>query len=109
MSEKEGIIHVTKPKELEKIVNENKYVVVDMYAEWCGPCRMQRPILEEFAKGNPDVKVVGVDTDKAEELSIQYKIMSIPTLLFFSNGKLKETKIGLTRLDELKRILEKIK
>ncbi len=109
MVEGAGITHITKPEELDKIVKQNKYVVVDMFATWCGPCRMQKPILEEFAVENLDVRVVGVDTDKAQELSTQYNIMSIPTLLFFANGALKQTKIGLTRKDDLKKIVDSMK
>ena len=69
--------------------------LVDFCAPWCGPCRMQGPILEDFASNNADVKVCKVNVDENPELSEKFGIMSIPSLLVFKNGSLVKTAVGL--------------
>lgn len=86
-------------------VNQNEFqkevleavqtVLVDFWAPWCGPCRMQTPILEEFSKENPAIKVVKVNVDDNAEISERYNIMSIPSLMVFKNGQLVNKAIGL--------------
>ena len=61
-------------------------VIVDFYANWCGPCKMLSPVLEEISSLRGNVKVVKVDVDKHNELARKYGIMSIPTLMYFKNG-----------------------
>jgi thioredoxin 1 len=82
-------------------------VLVDFSAEWCGPCRMLAPILEALAEQMGDsVKIISVDVDQSQSLALQYDISSVPTLLLFKNGKLKETIVGLRDLVSLKKLLE---
>ncbi len=79
-------------------------VLVDFWASWCGPCRMQAPILEAFANDHPEIKVGKVNVDENHELAEKFAIMSIPSLLVFKNGKLAQTAVGLhskAGLDEL--------
>lgn len=70
-------------------------VLVDFWASWCGPCRMQAPILEAFAKEHPEIKVGKVNVDENHELAEKFAIMSIPSLLVFKDGKLVQTAVGL--------------
>jgi thioredoxin 1 len=70
-------------------------VLVDFYADWCAPCRMVAPILEEISQERPGVKVVKVNVDKAQELAQRFTIMSIPTLLLFAGGKRVGSWVGL--------------
>ena len=72
--------------EFEAIKN-NGVVLVDFYADWCGPCKMLSPIVEEVAKENPDIKVVKIDVDLNNDLSYKYKAYSIPTLVVIENGE----------------------
>lgn len=106
----EGIIEVSGKDEFVNEVNSDTPVIVDFWAMWCNPCRMQAPILEEVKKDLGDkVKVlkVNIDEEKNEPLAIELGIVSIPTLAIYKNGELKEKLIGLTTGSELKEVVEK--
>ena len=62
-------------------------VLVDFFATWCGPCKMQAPVLEELKEDRSDVKVVKIDVDQETEIAREYGVMSIPTLILFKDGK----------------------
>lgn len=87
-----------------EVLEAKETVLVDFWAPWCGPCRMQAPVLEKFAEENPDVKVVKVNVDDNQELAMEHNISSIPTLLVFKNGEATNFAVGLqskTALEEL--------
>ena len=75
--------------------------VVDFWAGWCGPCRMQSPILDQFALAHEDVKVCKVDVDAEPALAGRFGVMSIPTLLYFQNGKLVNKTVGVQSLRQI--------
>lgn len=75
--------------------------LVDCYATWCGPCRMLAPVIEELSTEIKDYTFYKVDVDENEEIARDYGIMSIPTLLIFENGELKEKIVGLRSKNEL--------
>ena len=83
---------------------EKGLVLVDFYTEWCGPCKMLAPILEEIDYMN----VLKIDADKFMDLAQQFGIMSVPTLCFFKDGELKERVIGYKNAEEIKEIYQKI-
>ena len=77
-------------------------VVVDFWAEWCGPCKLIAPLLDEIAKEKGDtVKVAKVDVDQNQSLSARYNIRAIPTLLFFKDGQLRDQVTGMTSKKDL--------
>lgn len=99
---------ITKSNFDEIVKNSGKTVIVDFWAEWCGPCRMLAPIVEEVAEELDGEKyVVGkVNVDEEPELSLEFGIMSIPTLIVFKNGELYRKSVGLIDKEELLSLLD---
>ncbi|MBR3523453.1 MAG: thioredoxin [Bacilli bacterium] len=83
-----------------EVVKEGK-VLVDCYATWCGPCRMLSLIIDELASEKEDYKFYKLDVDNSNKVTKEYGIMSIPTLLIFENGELKEKVVGFISKEEL--------
>ena len=87
---------------------ETKPILVDFYAKWCSPCRMQAPVLEELAKEISDKAVIcKIDVDECEELAVKYGVQSIPCIMVFMGGEVKERKVGLTSKSDLASMLIK--
>ena len=86
--------------------SKKQTVLVDFSAQWCGPCRKMKPVLENFAKAHPEVKVVSIDTDKSPNTTETYQANSLPYFVVFKNGLIqKETIEGSTKLENLERIV----
>ena len=83
--------------EFNEFINNN-YALVDFYADWCGPCKMLSPVLEELESSRSEIKIAKVNVDNLQPLAQKYGVMSIPTLLLFKNGSLVDKKIGFTAL-----------
>lgn len=79
----------------KEVLEAKETVLVDFWAPWCGPCRMQAPILEKFAEANPEVKVVKINVDDNQKLAIDFNITSIPSLIVFRNGEAVNCAVGL--------------
>ena len=79
----------------DSLLENEKLVIVDFWATWCGPCRMLSPLLDEVEEEMSDkITVVKVNVDDADEIAMRYRIMSIPTLLFFKNGQIVDKTVG---------------
>ena len=79
----------------DELLQSEKLVIVDFWATWCGPCRMLSPLLDEVEAEMADqVEVVKVNVDDADEIAMRFRIMSIPTLLFFKNGAMVDRSVG---------------
>jgi len=88
------------------LININKPVIVDFYADWCQPCKMVAPILEQVKKDLGDkVKIIKINVDKNQAISAKYNIRNIPTLMVFKNGELKFHQAGVIPAKEIKKIV----
>ena len=101
-----AVLHLTKENFESEVLKSDKKVLVDFWATWCGPCQMVSPIIEELGEELTDVKVCKVDVDKEPEISIQYNIMSIPTLIDFENCEIANKTIGACTKDEILDLLK---
>jgi thioredoxin 1 len=84
---KDSLEHVTSATFEERVLKSDKPVLVDFYAEWCGPCKQLTPLLEEFASEHPEIRVVKVNVDDNPELTRRYGIRAMPTLMVIRDGK----------------------
>lgn len=100
------VIEITEKEFESKVLKSNKKVLVDFYADWCGPCRMLSPVVEEVAKETEEVEFYKINVDHAEEVSRKYGVMSIPTLIIFQDGKVVNNSVGLKSKNELKEFLK---
>lgn len=89
-----------------EIENGSGLNLVDFSATWCGPCKMQAPILEELA-GEVDYNIVKVDVDEASDIASQYNVNAVPSLMIFENGVLKETLVGFQSRDVIEEAVKK--
>ncbi|SHK63505.1 thioredoxin [Selenomonas ruminantium] len=96
---------ITKDNFQSEVLDQPGTVLIDFWAEWCGPCRMLSPIIDEVAAGNPAVKVGKVNVDEQQELAAQFGIMSIPTLLVFKNGQKVNESLGLIPKEQVEKLI----
>jgi thioredoxin 1 len=92
-----------------ELTQDDKPMIVDFWAEWCGPCKMIAPLLDEIAREKAGaVKIAKVNVDDNQSLSFKYNIRAIPALLFFKNGQLRDQVIGVTSKKDLLSRLESL-
>lgn len=89
-----------------EVLQADKPVLVDFYADWCGPCRMMAPLVEELANDMAGEAVVGkLNVDDCEEIAVRYGVMNIPTMIVFKNGKEASRVLGVQSRDVLERMI----
>ena len=92
-----------------ELVSSNKPVIMDFYADWCGPCKRLSPVMEKLHASYGDkVEIVKVDIEKERELSDTFRVMSVPTVLAMKDGKIVKTMIGLKPIHEYEQIIDTI-
>lgn len=97
------MLKITKNEFEKEVVQSEKPVLIDFYADWCGPCKMLSPIVQQISEENPSIKVVKVNVDEEGELAARFGVMSIPTLVVMKNGNVTNTSVGYrTKADILK-------
>ena len=99
------VIEATSANFNTEVLGSDKPVIVDFYADWCGPCRMMRPALDQLAAEREDVKIVSVNVDDEDELAAEYGISSIPCLVVFKGGKETNRSVGLIPKDAIEQLI----
>lgn len=93
----------------EKVLNASQPALVDFWAEWCGPCKMLAPVLEELSNDNQGkINIFKVNVDQNQQLAVQFNIRSIPTLLFFKDGQVQEQVVGLKNKSDLQASIDRL-
>lgn len=97
-----SVIKITSENFEEEVIASNKTVIIDFYADWCGPCKMMSPIIDKIAEElGENVKVGKINTDENMDLAEKYEIMSIPTIMIFKNGEVIKKFLGVTDKREI--------
>ena len=97
-----SVLKITSDNYEEEVMKSDKTVLIDFYADWCGPCKMMSPIIDQIAEEKADYLKVGkVNVDENQDLAMQYGIMSIPTVVIIKNGQVEKTFVGLRDKNEI--------
>lgn len=99
-------VKINKANFQEEVLGSEKPVLLDFYADWCGPCRMVLPIVDEIAQENPEVKVCKVNVDEEAELAAKYQVYSIPSLFVLKNGQIANQSVGAKSKEEILEMLK---
>ncbi|NQV53513.1 MAG: thioredoxin [Flavobacteriales bacterium] len=101
---------VQKKETFSEIINSGKVVLVDFFAEWCGPCKMMQPILKELsAVVNEDVRIIKIDVDKNPMVSSSFQIRGVPTMMIFKDGHIKWRQSGIQSAAQLKKVIDAVR
>ena len=100
-----ALIHVTRENYDSEVRSSSKVVLLDFYADWCGPCKMVAPILEEIAEEYPEITVGKVNVDEAMDLAVEFKVTSIPLLVVMKDGEIINKSLGASPKEEIVALL----
>ncbi len=90
-----------------EILNQDKLVLVDFFAEWCGPCKMMSPILKEVKDElQEDISIIKIDVDKNQSLAVKYQVKGVPTFMLFKNGKQRWRQSGMLQKNDIIAIIK---
>lgn len=92
--------------EFDSFLKDHEDVLVDVYAEWCGPCKMLAPIIEQVSSERPKISFCKVDIDLVEEVQQRYDVLSVPTLLFIRNGQVIKEQIGYLPASDILKLID---
>lgn len=98
-------LNITKHNFRKEVFESDRPVLVDFWADWCGPCRMVGPIVEEIAEERPDIKVCKVNVEEEQELASDFEVMSIPTLMVVKDGKIAKKAAGAKQKEQILEML----
>ena len=101
-----SLLHITADNFEELVMNNEKTVLLDFYADWCGPCRMVAPLVEQIANEHPEYAVGKINVDNDPDLARKYDVASIPTLIVVKNGKTASVTVGARPKDQILALLE---
>ena len=101
------VLKITSENFKKEVLESQEPVLVDFYADWCGPCKMLSPVVDEVAQENEDVKVVKINVDEAQDFAMEYKVMSIPTLVVIKNSREVARSVGVVDKSEIVEMLKR--
>jgi thioredoxin 1 len=100
-------VKVTSANFETEVIKSDKPVIIDFYADWCGPCKILGPTMEQISDERKDLKVVKINVDEEGELAQQFNVMSIPTIVVMKEGKVTNGSMGVQSKDRVLKLLEK--
>lgn len=104
------IHHIEDEKILTEVINTDKLVIIDFFAEWCGPCQMLTPVLKSLEqKYSEEINIYKVNVDESQNATMRYGVTAMPTLIFFKNGEEVERQVGYMDENELDKMIKELK
>ena len=100
-----AIVKVTEQNFEAEVINGNGKILVDFYADWCGPCKMLSPILEKVSIEHPECKICKINVDESTSLAQKFGVMSIPSVMVFEGGNVTESSVGLVSKSKIEEML----
>lgn len=101
-----SVLNVTSENYESEVLKSDKKVLIDFYADWCGPCKMMSPVIDEIAEEMKEtIKVGKINVDENQDLAMEYSVMSIPTIVILKNGEVQKTFVGVTDKEEIKQAI----
>lgn len=101
-----ALLYITKDNFEKEVMLSGKTILLDFYADWCGPCKMVAPVLEEIAAERPDITVGKINVDENMELAVQFGVTSIPLLVAMRDGKIVNKTVGVSPKEEILDLLK---
>lgn len=96
-----SVLKITSENYKKEVLESDKAVLIDFYADWCGPCRIMGPIIDEIAEEIDSIKVGKINVDENQDLAMKYNVMSIPTIVLIKNGEVSKTFVGVRDKNEI--------
>lgn len=100
-----SVVQITRENFANEVLHSNKPVLLDFYADWCGPCRMVGPVVSQIAEERSDIKVGKINVEKQPELAAQFQVMSIPMLAVIRDGRIANQVVGFRSKDQIEALL----
>ena len=96
-----SVLKITSENYKKEVLESDKAVLIDFYADWCGPCRIMGPIIDEIAEEMDSIKVGKINVDENQDLAMKYNVMSIPTIVLIKNGEVSKIFVGVRDKNEI--------
>jgi len=100
-----SVLTINKENFKEKVLQSEKPVLIDLWATWCGPCKMMSPVVEELAEDHPEITVGKINVDEEPELAQAFQVSSIPMIVLVKDGKVKNVSVGYKRKAQIEQLL----